>query len=209
MKRKSKNKSFKIYTGSTETITFKPLLFIDFEYITTRYRENGHRQHLQEIIEAAGILVNSDGYSKFNEIVRPNLFLKYLTKTELNKITHDELSKGIDLSKLIGIFRTKYQPGVTKIVSWGGSDLYNLNHLCSVYGFQFHIRKDDYIDLSQKFRRFYNLTQAITLEKALSYIGIEEKFDKHRALPDTEMLLRVFDKMVEEGYLDEEIIEEI
>lgn len=209
MRRKKKKQPFKIYTGSTESLVFKPLLFIDFEYITTSYRENGHRQHLQEIIEAAGILVNSEGYSKFNEIVKPKLFLKSLNNTELNKITYDEMSKGIELSNLVAIFREFYKPGVTKVISWGGSDLYNLNHLCKVYGIQFHIRKDDYIDLSQKFRRFYNLNQAITLEKALSYVDINEKFDKHRALPDTEMLLRIFDKSVEDGYLDEEFIEEV
>lgn len=209
MRRKKKKQPFKIYTGSTESLVFKPLLFIDFEYITTSYRENGHRQHLQEIVEAAGILIDSEGYSKFSEIVKPTLFLKNLNNTELNKITHDEMSKGIELSKLVAIFREFYKPGLTKVVSWGGSDLYNLNHLCKVYGIQFHIRKDDYIDLSQKFRRFYNLNQAVTLEKALCYVGINDKFDKHRALPDAEMLLRLFDKAVEDGYLDEDFIKEV
>lgn len=208
MRRKKKKESFKIYTGNAEEITFKPLLFIDFEYITTSYRENGHRAHLQEIIEAAGIHVSDEGYSRFSEIIKPNIYLKQLKDTQLNKITEDELSKGIELSKLVHIFKEFYKPGVTKIISWGGSDLFNINHLCKVYGIQYHIRKDDYIDLSQKFRRFYNLNQAITLEKALSFVNINDKFEKHRALPDTEMLLRLFDKMVTDGYLDEDLIKE-
>lgn len=209
MKRKKKKQPLKIYKGSTESLVFKPLLFIDFEYITTSYRDNGHRQHLQEIIEAAGILVNNQGYKTFNEIVKPKLFLKSVNTAELNKITYDEISKGIELSTLIVIFRQFYIPGITKVISWGSSDLHNLNHLCTLYGIQFHIRKDDYIDLSQKFRRFYKLNQAISLDKALAYLDINDKFDKHRALPDAEMLLRIFDKSVEDGYLDEEFIQEV
>lgn len=206
MRRKKKKQSFKIYEGNSDSLEFKPLFFIDFEYITTGYRVNGHREHLQEIIEMAGIIIKDDGVAKFNEIIKPKLYLKQINNSELNKITNDELLKGIELSKAVILFRKYYKPGVTKIISWGGSDLYNLNHLCKVYGIQFHIRKDDYIDLSQKFRRFYNLNQAVTLEKALVFVNINEKFDKHRAMPDTEMLLRLFDKMVEDGYLDEDLI---
>lgn len=206
MRRKKKKQSFKIYNGNIDDLEFKPLFFIDFEYITTSYRIDGHREHLQEIIEIAGISISSEGCLKLNEIIKPKLYLKQLTNTQFNKITNDELLKGIDFSKAISLFRDFYKPGITKVISWGGSDLYNMNHLCKVYGIQFHIRKDDYIDLSQKFRRFYNLNQAITLEKALLYVNIHDKFDKHRAMPDTEMLLRVFDKMVEDGYIDEDLI---
>lgn len=204
--RKKKNSSFKIYKGDTDSLIFKPLFFIDFEYITTSYRQNGHRKHLQEIIEMAGIIIKEDGYVTFSEIIRPKIFLNQSKKTTINKIALDDLDKGIDLHKAISLFREYYKPGVTKIVSWGNSDLYNINHLCKVYGIQFHIRKSDYIDLSQKFRRFYGLTQAITLEKALSLKNINDKYVRHRALPDTEMLLRLFNVMVDEGYLDEEII---
>lgn len=210
MRRKKRKQSFELYKGNIESLVFKPLFFIDFEYITTSYRVNKHREHLQEIIEIAGIIIKDDGIACFDKIVKPKFFLKQMcSNTELSKITYDELLKGIDFSKAIYIFRDYYKPGVTKIISWGGSDLYNMNHLCKIHGIQFHIRKDDYIDLSQKFKKFYNLNQAITLEKALIYVNIKEKFEKHRALPDTEMLLRLFDKMVEDGYIDVDLVKEI
>lgn len=207
MRRKKKKTDLKIYTGELDTVQFKPLTFVDFEYITTSYRQNGHKKHIQEIVELAGIAVNEDGYVKFSNIIKPKLYLSQSNQKGLSKITVSDLDKGIELHKAICFFREYYKPGVTKIVSWGNSDLYNINHLCKVYGIQFHIRQDDYIDLSQKFRRFYNFTQAITLEKALSLKNIKDKYIKHRALPDTEMLLRLFNTMVEEGYLDNELIE--
>lgn len=206
MRRKKRKGSLKIYNGDVDSITFKPLFFIDFEYITASYRDNGHRKHIQEIIEVAAIVLKEDGYIKFNEIVKPKLYLDFNKKTDFYKIDLDELNKGIELHNVVSFFRLNYKPGVTKIISWGNSDLYNINNLCKIYGIQFHIRKDDYIDLSQKFRRFYDLRQAITLEKALSFKNITDNYKKHRALPDTEMLFELFNSMVEDGYLDEDII---
>lgn len=206
MRRKKRKSDFKIYEGDADSLLFKPLFFIDFEYITTSYRQNGHRKHIQEIIELAGIVIKEDGYVTFSKVIRPKIYLNQSKRVDISKITIEDLDKGTELHKAISLFREYYKPGVTKIISWGNSDLYNINHLCKVYGIQFHIRKDDYVDLSQKFRRFYGLTQAVTLEKALSLKNINDDYIRHRALPDTEMLLRLFNTMVDEGYLDEELI---
>lgn len=206
MRRNKKTSDFKMYDGDIESLRFKPLIFIDFEYITTSYRQNGHKKYIQEIIEIACIVIKEDGYVKFNNIIKPKLYLNQSKQTGLSKLTIEDLDKGIDLHKAISFFKEYYKPGVTKVLSWGNCDLYNINNLCRIYGIQFHIRQDDYVDLSQRFRRFYGLTQAITLEKALSLKNIKDDYKKHRALPDTEMLLRLFNTMVEEGYLDTELI---
>ena len=200
-------KTISFKTRESELVLFKPLIFIDLEYITTRYREYGHRAHLQEIIELASIVMGIDYIEKYTKIVKPRLYFKYMNSdSKLKKITLNDIEHGVDLEDVIEYLKIHYKPNETKVISWGGADLFNINNLCNQYGIDFKIYKNDYIDLSQKFRRFYGLTQAVKLQKALNILGIEDLYEKHRALPDTEMLVKIFNKMVSDGFIENNFI---
>lgn len=181
---------------------FKTLIFMDLEYITTKFKKNGHREYLQEIVEIALIIKkqNQDIYT-YSTIVNPRYYMQYLkTNYIFNKISFEELLNGVDLSKVVYEINKFYEPESTLIIAWGGSDLYTINSLCKKYNIDYSLRKDTYIDLSIKFKNFYKMNQILSLEKSLCYVGINEKYNKHRALPDTEMLFKIFNKMLIDGY---------
>ncbi|MCY6484288.1 exonuclease domain-containing protein [Clostridium aestuarii] len=180
------------------------LLAIDFEFTTTRFIKNKARKYIQEIVEIGVIYKNDDITKEYTSIIKPRYFTEYKNKNKHNvcagSFSYGDIEKGIDLSTMFEKIKNMYVKEETIWVSWGKAEYDILKMLCKIYGITLPFLKEDYMDLSLEFRKFYNIKQNISLDKALSLLNIPI-IDRHRALPDARALMNIINKMLVQGYV--------
>nr|WP_307906019.1 hypothetical protein [Clostridium botulinum] len=84
-------------------------------------------------------------------------------------------------------------------MSWGKAEYDILKTVCKKYDVNLPFLKEDYLDLSLEFKKFFNINQNISLDKALTYLDIPI-VNRHYALPDAEALMKIIYVMFQRGY---------
>lgn len=179
------------------------LLAIDFEFMTTRIIKNKAKKYLQEIIEIGAVFKGEDDILEFETIVKPRHYIKSKHKRVYTiyseRFLETEIEKGIDLKEAIEKLKDMYIPKETVWLSWGKSEYDILRAVCKNYKIPMPFLKEDYLDLSLEFKKFYGIKHNISLDKALDFLNITS-LDRHKALPDARALMKIIKKMFMEGY---------
>lgn len=180
------------------------LLAIDFEFITTRIVQNKAKKYFQEIVEIGAVLnKDEDETIEFQWIIKPRHYIssknKNLHRIYAERFTKEEIENGIDLENAFLQLKKIYTPKETLWISWGKSEYDILRTVCKSYGLGVPFLKEDHLDLSIEFKKFYNFDQNLTLDKALNLLNIPS-LDRHEALPDARVLMQIIKKMFMEGY---------
>ncbi|GAA0177342.1 hypothetical protein SH2C18_05940 [Clostridium sediminicola] len=179
------------------------ILAIDFEFVSTRIIKNKAKRYLQEIVEIGAILKSDLGEFEYTTIVKPKNFIECREKENkciyASRFSMDEINNGISLMEAIDNLEEYYTPNETVWISWGIVEYRILKNLCESYRFKVPFLYDDYLDLSEEFRRFYNLSHKVSLDKALNMLHIKSSI-RHFALEDSKLLLKILHKMFIEGY---------
>lgn len=180
------------------------LLTIDFEFITTRIVRNKSKKYFQEIVEIGALLSkDEDETIEFQRIIKPRHYIssknKNVYRIYAERFTKEEIENGIDLEKAFLELKKIYTPKETIWISWGKSEYDILRTVCKNYKIGVPFLKEDYLDLSIEFKKFYNIDQNLTLDKALNILNIPS-LDRHKALPDAKVLMQIIKRMFMEGY---------
>lgn len=201
------------YLIKEEELIFIPynLLAIDFEFITTRIIENKAKKYFQEIIEAGLVLKDENGLEGYSAIVKPRNLIEskntYKNNIFSERFSLEEIKNGVDLREVLDKIDNMYNRGETIWISWGKAEYDTLKKLWKYYNKNMIRFKKYYLDLSVELKRFYNISQNLSLDRALSYLDISIE-ERHRALPDARALINIIDRMFLDGYrLNEENFE--
>lgn len=193
------------YIIDEDDMIFVPfdILAIDFEFVSTRIIRNKAKRYLQEIVEIGAVLKCDSAEMEYSTIVKPKNFIECKYKENkcvyAKRFTIEDINNGISLLDAIESLEQYYTPCETAWISWGKVEYRMLKRLCESYKFKVSFLYDDYIDLSEEFRRFYNLSYKVSLDKALNMMDIEAS-GRHLALADSKLLLKIACKMFKEGY---------
>lgn len=183
----------------------KNLIFLDAEFITTKFKQNRQRRYMQEIVEIGAVIKNScsGDLDNYSSIVKPKLYLKCLNSNNLfTKFSFQELSSGKDLHEVLLDISKYYNKHESIVLTWGCTDFYSISMLCKKYGIQNIFNKDDYIDLSYEFKKLYKLKQEVSLDKAIKQLNLNKIENRHRAHSDANALLYIYEQMVIDGFVD-------
>ncbi|MCY6355754.1 3'-5' exonuclease [Clostridium sp. ZS2-4] len=185
------------------------LLAIDFEFITTRIVQNKAKKYFQEIVEIGAVLSkDEDETLEFQRIIKPRQYInskdKNVHRIYAERFTKEQIENGVDLEKAFLELKKIYIPKETIWISWGKSEYDILRTVCKSYEIAIPFLKEDYLDLSIEFKKFYNINQNLSLDKALNILGIPS-LDRHEALPDARVLMQTVKTMLMDGYEIEKI----
>lgn len=179
------------------------ILAIDFEFVSTRIIKNKAKRYLQEIVEIGAVLKSDLGEFEYSTIVKPKNFIECKDKENkciyANRFSLDEINNGISVIEAMENLEQYYTPYETVWISWGKVEYRILKNLCESYRFKVPFLYEDYLDLSEEFRKFYNLSHKVSLDKALNMLHIKYSI-RHFALEDSKLLLNILYKMFKEGY---------
>ncbi|MTH55529.1 3'-5' exonuclease KapD [Bacillus mangrovi] len=171
----------------------KPLLFIDFEFSMP---ETGYKGFYAEIIEAGLVFCKNGKIEKeFSSFVTP---VKGKRLTERCKsflgITQEQVDQGISFAELTGLLAQLDRP--KKVVTWGNMDMRVLRMNCEKNGCPFPFEKDELIDLSMEYKKFFGDRNQTGLWKAVEEYGKKGTGQHHRALDDAMTTMKIY-KLVE------------
>ncbi|WP_268050853.1 exonuclease domain-containing protein [Clostridium ganghwense] len=183
------------------------LLAIDFEFITTRRIKNKAKKYFQEIVEIGAVFRDEDEVIEFESIIKPRHYIKsknkHIHSIYADRFLEKEIENGMDLDNAFKELKKLYVPKETIWISWGKAEYDILRTVCRSYSIGMPFLKEDYLDLSIEFKKFYNIQQSLTLDKALNILNIPT-LDRHEALPDARALMKIIKRMFIEGYEIEE-----
>lgn len=149
----------------------------------------------QEIIEIAAIRLNAIGETKgsFHSMVKPvvhPLLSPYCRR--LTNIPQSEIDQARTFPDVIARFEDwLYRSPDFFLISWGHVDKRLLADDCRAH------RIDDdwlafHVNLKQVYRDLFRLPRQMGLAAAMRREGLEFEGEAHRAMPDTENLVRLF-----------------
>lgn len=180
------------------------LLAIDFEFITTQIVQNKAKKYFQEIVEIGAVFSkDEDEIIEFERIIKPRYYIRSKNKNVhriyAERFTKEEIENGIDLENAFLELKKIYTPKETIWISWGKAEYDILKTVCKSYEIGMPFLKEDHLDLSIEFKKFYNINQSLSLDKALNILSIPS-LDRHEALPDARALMQIIKRMFIEGY---------
>ncbi|MCD3350328.1 exonuclease domain-containing protein [Clostridium botulinum D/C] len=192
------------YLVKNEELIFVPynLLAIDFEFITTKIIENKAKKYFQEIIEIGAVFKSENLCEKYSKIIKPRYFFNSKDKSKSSyggRFSYADIQNGLELDKVFEDLKKLYVEKETIWMSWGKAEYDILKTVCKKYDVNLPFLKEDYLDLSLEFKKFFNINQNISLDKALTYLDIPI-VNRHYALPDAEALMKIIYVMFQRGY---------
>ncbi|SHH94429.1 exonuclease domain-containing protein [Clostridium grantii] len=193
------------YTFREDDMVFVPfdLLAIDFEFVSTKVIKNKAKTHLQEIVEVGAILKGDEKEIEYSTVVKPKTFVKCKDKENKcvmpNRFTVEEINNGTELIKALSNLGKLYKPYDTIWMSWGKVEYRMIKMIFEDNKIKNPFLYDDYIDLAEEYRKFYNLKYKVSLDKALNNLDIEPA-GRHLALEDSKLLIKIIIKMFNDGY---------
>lgn len=157
---------------------------------------------INEIIEFGAVKVDEklDIIDTFEALVRPQVGKKISGKIKtLTSITNEELEKGLQFMQVVSLF--KKWAGDAILLTWGTSDVLTLIENCEYFYGSPHIPfLQRYMNLQEycQQRMAYDVAKQMGLTTAADLLGIDgEGFNHHRALGDSLLSLRCFQKVYE------------
>lgn len=178
------------------------IMAVDFEFVTTKIIENRAKKFFQEIIEIGVVQRSENSTKEYNSIIKARYFIAAKNKHQSiygGRFSFEDMEKGLDLSEAFEAIKDIYVPRETIWMSWGRAEYDILKRVCNNYKLAIPFLKEDYLDLSIEFKKFYNMKQNVSLDKALSFLNIPIK-DRHNALPDAKSVIEIAYRMFIEGY---------
>ncbi|MGD6817387.1 3'-5' exonuclease KapD [Metabacillus sp. 84] len=180
----------------------KPLLFIDFEF-SMPDGNSGYKGFYAEIIEAGLVFFKNGKTDKeFSQFVTP---VKGKRLTERCKnflgITQAQVDQGISFHELIRVLSELDTP--KKVVTWGNMDMKVLRMNCEKNQCPFPFHRDEFLDLSMEYKKFFGDRNQTGLWKAVEEYGKKGTGQHHRALDDALTTMKIY-KLIEK---DKEYLE--
>lgn len=155
---------------------------------------------INEIIEFGAVKVdrNFNRIDTFEELIRPQVGKKISGKIKtLTSITNEELAGGLHFMQVLSRFR-KWM-GDAVLMTWGTSDILTLIENCRYFGGNERIPfLKRYVNLQAYCEKMmdYDSTKQMGLSTAAQLLEInEDDFDHHRALGDSLLSLRCFQRL--------------
>lgn len=187
------------------TSRFENYLVFDFEFTTHDTPIGRPRGFFQEIIEVGAVLMAMPDYNiidRYQTFVKPRIFPKLspICK-EITMIAQEDVDKGIALSDMLDKLSELYVKGKTGLVAWGESDREVIADNCKRYKIDCPFNWNDYVDLSNEYKKFYGHPRRISLKHAIDERGIERKGFYHLALDDAENTALLAMRMLSEGWV--------
>ncbi|MFU0825349.1 exonuclease [Clostridium sp.] len=202
------------YLLSDDNLVFVPynIMAVDFEFVTTRIIDNKAKKYFQEIVEIGAVQKSENLVNEYSKIIKPRYFMSSPNKHQSiygGRLSFEEIENGIDISEAFKDMEELYIPKETIWISWGRSEYDILKKVCAVYNITMPFLKEDYLDLSAEFKKFYKLKQNASLDRALSILNIPIE-NRHIALPDARLVMRIAENMLINGYeLEERFIKDL
>jgi sporulation inhibitor KapD len=193
------------YILSEDDMIFVPydLLAIDFEFVSTKVVRNKAKTHLQEIVEVGAVLKCDERVFEYTTIVKPKTFAKCKDKENKcvisNRFTIQEINKGTELIEALSNIGKLYNISDTIWMSWDKVEYRMIKMVFEDNKIKCPFLYDYYIDLSEEYRKFYNLKYKVSLDKALSNLNIQAE-GRHLAIEDSKLLIEIIIKMFKDGY---------
>ena len=163
-------------------------LVIDFEFTVNTQRVGRPRFFFPEIIEIGAALLDGSGLhlkKEYQAFVRPRFYPRLTEQCRnITLIRQADVDNGLTLEKMLMQLNILYQPGKTLLVAWGNSDRDVLNHNCQRYGLSYPFVWDDYINLADEYKGFYQTRRDVGLKKALEEKNIKPVGIPHSALDE-------------------------
>lgn len=155
---------------------------------------------INEIIEFGAVKVDEslNIIDTFEALVRPQVGKKISGKIKtLTSITNEDLENGLHFMQVISRFK-KWMGGAV-LMTWGTSDILTLIENCRYFCGNARIPfLDRYVNLQAYCEKMldYDTTKQMGLSTSAQLLQIdEEDFDHHRALGDSLLSLRCFQKL--------------
>lgn len=177
------------------------LIFVDLEYLSGEVFFNGESSNIHEIIEIGVFHMRKKGAFRYEKIIKPKLVKKYCKNVKIcSKINIDDVYLGVDIEEVLLELHNIVKEFKAKIVCYGNSDIFNILNTSKIYNIDHNLTKNDFIDLSVEFKKFYKLNNTISLSKALKKVNPKGRYSRHRALDDAESLMVLFHFMLSDGF---------
>ena len=161
------------------------------------------KSFMNEIIEFGAVKVDKDlnVIDTFEALVRPQVGKKISGKIKtLTSITNEDLKDGMQFMQAVSKF--KKWCGDAVLMTWGTSDILVLTENCKYFSGDERIPfLKWYVDLQSYCEKMldYDHTKQIGLSTAAQLLNIdEEKYDHHRALGDSLLSLKCFQKLYDQ-----------
>jgi DNA polymerase III epsilon subunit-like protein len=174
------------------------LVILDLEWNGTYSRRI--KGFINEIIEFGAVKVdqNLNILDTFEALVRPQVGKKISGKIKtLTSITNEELAGGLQFMQVSSRF--KKWMGDAVLMTWGTSDILTLIENCRYFCGNGHIPfLSRYVNLQAYCEKMldYDATKQMGLSTSAQLLEIDEDgFDHHRALGDSLLSLRCFQKL--------------
>ncbi|KYH28541.1 MULTISPECIES: 3'-5' exonuclease [Clostridium] len=198
--------SFYLVNGDNLVLVPYNIMAVDFEFVTTRIIDNKAKKYFQEIVEIGAVQKSENLVIEYSRIIKPRYFMSSSNKHQSiygGRISFQDIKNGIDISEAFKDMEKMYIPKETIWISWGRSEYDILKNVCATYNITMPFLKEDYLDLSIEFRKFYKLKQNISLDRALNFLNIPIE-NRHIALPDARLVMKIAENMLINGYEIEE-----
>ncbi len=173
-------------------------VILDLEWNGTYSRRT--KGFINEIIEFGAVKVdrNLNILDTFESLVRPQVGKRISGKIKtLTSITNEELEGGLQFMQVTSRF--KKWVGDAVLMTWGTSDILTLIENCRYFCGNAHIPfLSSYVNLQAYCEKMlnYDATKQMGLSTSAQLLEIdEEDFDHHRALGDSLLSLRCFQKL--------------
>ncbi|MDU4961183.1 MAG: 3'-5' exonuclease KapD [Sporomusaceae bacterium] len=181
------------------------LLVADFEFTTFSGSYGRPRAFFPEIIEAGAILLTPPAYAYSNPyqvFVKPRFFPRLTEECRnITLIKQQDVDGGISFEDMLTALLAYYKPGATFFAAWGNADRDVIQNACTRYKLTCPFDWNDYIDLAEEYKAFYQLERRHSLKHALEERCIEQKGLSHLALDDAINAAQVMLRMIEEGWV--------
>ncbi len=184
--------------------TLKNKLFLDLEMSMHPY--HFQKDFVQEIIQAGYVLVdeNDQVIQKYMAFIKPARHKK-LTKRTLKflDLSQDDVDKGIEFETFYNHFiqlLNDYQPAV---IVWGKNDHLALNETAEVNDLPAVSETTRFVNLLNLHKNIFRLKNDLGLLKAYNLYGHESDDQRHDALEDAQMTMKIFNGFKQ--YLNEKI----
>ena len=180
-------------------------LVVDFEFTTFGNKRYGMpRAFFPEIIEIGAVSIHAPAFQETTPLqafVKPRFFPK-LTKecTDLTQIYQHDVDGGIAFEELLVLMQAHYTPEKTWFVAWGDSDRDVLQEACNRYRAQYPFLYDDYVDLAEEYKLFYQRNRTIGLKTALDEQNLQAVGLTHSALDDARNTAQLFTFLLAAGW---------
>jgi 3'-5' exoribonuclease 1 len=157
---------------------------------------------VQETIEIGAVLLNPFGEveGKFARFIRPtvNPILSHFCR-ELTNITQEQVNRARPFAEVIDDFMVwadMYDDEDYCLCSWGGFDRRQLAADCALHRLNADWTRK-HANLKDQYQRLKRLRQPRGLVNALDAEGFDFDGQPHRALPDAENLVKIFNKYID------------